>query len=93
MGWHVELAPDATDIHVVVQGDLVNISDSMARQVSFPLWGLSSIIAAAQKVEQWYCTCSSSGTRSATQGDAPPPHDGCPVHTPRTERIKVQKWG
>lgn len=93
MGWHIEMAPDAPDIHVVVQGDVVNISDSMARQVSFPLWGLAKVIAAAQKVEQWYCTCASSGARSAPREGAPAPEGGCPVHTSRAERVNVQKWG
>ncbi len=93
MGWHIEMAPDAPDIHVVIQGDMVNISDSTARQVSFPLWGLAKIIAAAQKVEQWYCTCASSGTKSAPREGTPAPEGGCPVHTTRTERVNVQKWG
>ncbi|MBI4307533.1 MAG: hypothetical protein HY684_01860 [Chloroflexi bacterium] len=85
MGWHVEMAPEAPDIHIVVQDETVTVFESGSRQVSFPLWGLSKVIVGLQKAERWHCRCS-----PATASSVSPT---CPVHTPRGERVKVEKWG
>ena len=94
MGWHVELAPDGPDLHIVVQDDTVTLFEATARQVSFPLWSLPKVIAGLQKVEQWHCRCSPAAAAAAPPASAASsPEASCPVHTKRGEKVKIEKWG